>query len=87
MHEEEQNAGDPLENKIPKPIRKAVANIKGAGTDAGHTRDEQGQTEGPMEEMIWAKANPEKLAPYIDIIPHVIGEIVDSWERFEKYSK
>jgi hypothetical protein len=85
MHEEEQNAGDPLEGKIPKPIRKGVQNIKAAGTSSGHATGEEGMTEGPMEQMIWEKANPEKLAPLIDLAPHAIGELVDNWERFEKY--
>jgi len=84
MHEEEQNAGDPLEGKVPKPIRKAVHNIKAVGTSSGHATGPEGNTEGPMEQIIWESANPEKLAPYIDLAPHAIGDIVDTWERFEK---
>lgn len=83
MHENEQNEGDPLEGKIPKPIRKGIANVKAAGTSSGHATGDEGMTEGPMEDMIWEKANPEKLAPLLDLAPHAIGEIVDNWERFE----
>lgn len=84
MHEQEKNQGDPLEGKIPKPARKAVKAVKGFNTSSGHATEDGGQTEVPMEEILWSKANPEALAPVIKKAPHVVGEIVDNWERFAK---
>lgn len=85
MHESEQNEGDPLEGKIPKPARKAVRAVKGFDTSTGHATEDGGNTEQPMEEILWSKANPEILAPIIKKAPHVVGELVDNWERFAKY--
>ena len=84
MHEQEQGHGDPLEGKVPKPIRKAVQAVKAKGTSDGHTTEEDDQTQKPMEDVLWNKANPEKLAEVMKVAPHVVGEIVDNWERFAK---
>lgn len=84
MHENQKNEGDPLEGKVPKPIRNAIAKVKAQGTPSGHAEDEGGQTEKPMEEVLWSKANPEALAPIIKKAPHLVGEVVDNWERFAK---
>ncbi|KAL2066057.1 hypothetical protein VTL71DRAFT_2128 [Oculimacula yallundae] len=82
MHEEEQNHGDPLEGKVPKPIRKGVKAIKASGANDGHATEEDGQTQKPMEKVLWNKANPEILAKVMKTAPHVVGELVDNWERF-----
>ncbi|KAG4432446.1 hypothetical protein IFR05_012061 [Cadophora sp. M221] len=84
MHEKEENDGDPLEGKVPKPIRKGVKAIKAKGTTEGHATEEDDQTQKPMEEVLWSKANPESLAKVMKIAPHIVGEIVDNWERFAK---
>ena len=85
MHEGAQNEGDPLEGKIPAPARKAVRAVKGYGTSKGHATEDGGQTEVPMEDILWSKANPEIIAPIIKKAPHAVGEVVDNWERFAKY--
>ncbi|EKD20123.1 hypothetical protein MBM_02075 [Drepanopeziza brunnea f. sp. 'multigermtubi' MB_m1] len=82
MHEKERGDGDPLEGKVPKPVRKAVRAIKAKGTNEGHATEEDDQTQGPMENILWDKASPEKLAKVMKIAPHVVGEFVDNWERF-----
>jgi len=84
MHEQPNNEGDPLESKIPKPARKVVRAVKGFDTSKGHATEDDGNTEVPMEEILWSKANPEMIAPVIKIAPHVVGELVDNWERFAK---
>ncbi|CZS88422.1 uncharacterized protein RAG0_00177 [Rhynchosporium agropyri] len=82
MHEKEEGHGDPLEGKVPKPIRKGVKAIKAAGTDDGHATGEVDHTQKPMEEVLWNKVNPEIVAKVMKKVPHVVGEIVDNWERF-----
>jgi len=82
MHEKEKNDGDPLEGKVPKPIRTGVKAIKAKGTTDGHATEKDDQTQKPMEKVLWSKANPEQLAEVMKIAPHVVGEIVDNWERF-----
>ncbi|KAK0124803.1 hypothetical protein ONS96_008684 [Cadophora gregata f. sp. sojae] len=82
MHEKDQNEGDPLEGKVPKPVRKAVKAVKAEGTSDGHATEEDDQTQKPMEDVLWKKANPENLADMMEVAPHVVGEIVDNWERF-----
>lgn len=84
MHEEEEHHGDPLEGKVPKPVRKAVKAVKASGTNEGHATEDDNQTQRPMEEILWDKANPENLAKVMKRAPHVVGEIVDNWERFAK---
>jgi hypothetical protein len=85
MHEKQERDGDPLEGKVPKPVRKAVKAIKAEGSAPGHATEDTDQTQKPMEELLWSKAKPENLAPVITTAPHVVGEIVDNWERFAKY--
>ncbi|KAJ5771735.1 hypothetical protein N7520_002264 [Penicillium odoratum] len=74
--------GDPLEGKIPKPIRKTVKAIQSAGSAPGHVTECTGQTQQPMEEIIWAGVNPETITKALDNAPHAIGELADNWERF-----
>jgi hypothetical protein len=76
--------GDPLEGKVPKPISKAVKSVQSAGSAPGHVTESTDQTQQPMEEMIWAGVNPESIANFLDIAPHVVGELADNWERFAK---
>ncbi|KAK2623524.1 hypothetical protein QTJ16_007078 [Diplocarpon rosae] len=82
MHENEKHDGDPLEGKVPKPVRNGVKAIKATGTTDGHATETNDQTQQPMEEVLWDKANPQKLAEVMKTAPHVVGEIVDNWERF-----
>lgn len=85
MHSKQQNGGDPLEGKVPRPIRNAVKAVKSAGSAPGHLTETTDQTQEPMEEMIWNNGgNPESIAKVLDIAPHIIGEIADNWERFAK---
>ena len=85
MHEKEDGDGDPLEGKVPKPVKNAVKAVKAEGSAPGHATEEMDQTQKPMEEVIWAKAKPENLEPVLKKFPHAVGEIVDNWERFAKY--
>ncbi|KAM3075709.1 hypothetical protein ACMFMG_007840 [Clarireedia jacksonii] len=82
MHEKEQNDGDPLEGKIPKPIRNAARSVKSVGSAPGHTGNDKDLTQTPMEEILWKKANPKQIESILNTAPHIIGEIVDKWERF-----
>ncbi|TGO15620.1 hypothetical protein BTUL_0038g00510 [Botrytis tulipae] len=82
MHEKKQNEGDPLESKVPKPIRNAAKAVQSAGLSPGDTGNDEYLTQKPMEEMLWDKVSPKQIEPIIQTIPHIIGEIVDNWERF-----
>ncbi len=84
MHNEKQQGGDPLEGKVPKPIRKAIRAVQAEGATAGHVGENTDQTQEPMEELIWAGVNPESIAKLMDVAPHVVGEVADNWERFAK---
>ncbi|KAG9240270.1 hypothetical protein BJ878DRAFT_304250 [Calycina marina] len=81
MHESGEEDGDPLEGKVPTPIRKGVRNIQAEGAAAGHITEET-ETQAPMENIIWARAKPENLTPVLKKVPHLVGEIVDNCERF-----
>ncbi|THV43998.1 hypothetical protein BGAL_0773g00030 [Botrytis galanthina] len=82
MHEKKQNEGDPLENKVPKPIRNAAKAVQEAGFAPADTGNDKQLTQKPMEEMLWDKVSPKQIEPIIQTVPHIIGEIVDNWERF-----
>ncbi|TGO53672.1 hypothetical protein BOTNAR_0289g00120 [Botryotinia narcissicola] len=82
MHEKKQNEGDPLESKVPKPIRNAAKAVQSAGLTPEDTKNDEYLTQKPMEEMLWDKVSPKQIEPIIQTIPHIIGEIVDNWERF-----
>lgn len=84
MHGGEETEGDPLENKLPKPMRDVAKAVHSAGSAPGHSAEENDLTQSPMEEIIWAKVNPRSIEKIIKLIPHVVGEVVDNWERFEK---
>lgn len=86
MHDSSDSEGDPLEGKVPKPIRKGVKSVKAAGSAAGHATDDAGRdmTQKPMEEILWDKVQPKVVEPAVKAAPHVLGEIVDNWERFSK---
>ncbi|KAK5445269.1 hypothetical protein LTS15_010050 [Exophiala xenobiotica] len=81
MHSKPQQEGDPLEGKVPKPVRKAVKAVQAAGSAPGHITETTDQTQEPMEEIIWAGVNPETVANILDVAPHVVGEVADNWER------
>jgi hypothetical protein len=83
-HDGEDGEGDPLEGKVPKPIRNFVNNLKAEGSAPGHTTAGEKQTQEPMEDVIWAIAKPENVTPIIQAAPHVLGEIIDNLERLAK---
>ncbi|KAK5212414.1 hypothetical protein LTR72_012372, partial [Exophiala xenobiotica] len=84
MHNKPQQEGDPLEGKVPKPVREAVKAVQAAGSAPGHITETTDQTQEPMEEIIWAGVNPETVANILDVAPHVVGEVADNWERVAK---
>jgi hypothetical protein len=84
MHEKQGQEGDPLESKIPGPIRKVVKNVKAQGSAAGQATESDDQTKEPMEKVLWSGMKPENLEPIVKAFPHVIGEVVDNFERFAK---
>lgn len=84
MHEKKQNEGDPLENKVPKPIRNVAKAVQEAGFAPADTGNDKHLTQKPMEEMLWDKVSPKQIETIIQTVPHIIGEIVDNWERFTK---
>ena len=84
MHDSSEKEGDPLEGKVPKPIRNVAKTIKAAGAAPGHSSDPNDQTQQPMEEIIWGEANPKQIDLFMKNAPHVLGEFVDNWERFAK---
>jgi hypothetical protein len=86
-HDDGDEEGDPLEGKVPKPVRNFVQDVKTKGSAPGHTTNGDKQTQQPMEDVIWAKAKPENLAPVLKAAPHVLGEIVDDLERLTKYGE
>lgn len=85
MHKGQDEGGDPLEGKVPKPVRKAVRKVQAEGQAAGHVQEESDPVQKPMEEMLWEKVKPENLDPILKNVPHVLGEIADNYERFAKY--
>jgi hypothetical protein len=87
MHDNEESEGDPLEGKVPKPVRDFVKAVKTEGSAPGHTMQGDKQTQEPMEDVIWAAAKPENLTPLLKAAPHLVGEIVDGFERLAKYGK
>lgn len=85
MHNQNQDGGDPLEEKVPKPVGKAIKAVKSAGSAPGHITETTDQTQEPMEKLIWdAGFNPEDIVRVMDVAPHVFGEVADNWERFAK---
>jgi hypothetical protein len=86
MHDSKEKEGDPLEGKVPKPIRKAIQSVKAASSAPGHATDDNGKdmTQKPMEELLWDNVQPKLIEPVFKTAPHVIGELVDNWERFAK---
>ncbi|KAI9653333.1 MAG: hypothetical protein M1829_001318 [Trizodia sp. TS-e1964] len=81
MHAQQGRDGDPLEGKIPKPMRSALKAVQAQGSTAGHATEDSDPTQKPMEEILWSIARPENLAPIIKAAPHALGEVVDIWER------
>lgn len=86
MHDNDNSEGDPLEGKVPKPIRNAIKSVKDAGATQGHVTETPGEnmTQKPMEDLLWDKAKPNVINTVAKVAPHVLGEIVDDWERFAK---
>lgn len=83
-HDDDDEGGNPLEQKIPRPIRKGMKAVKSAGAAPGHTGPPTDQTQKPMEDLLWQQLKPEKLEEIRKQVPHIIGELVDNWERFSK---
>lgn len=85
VHESQTREGDPLEKKIPQPIKNVVNAVKSGGSAPGHTSAESNvQTQQPMEEILWDKLSPEQIAPIFEKAPFVVGEFVDTWECMAK---
>jgi len=84
MHGKEHSKGGSLEKKMPKPIKHAAKAVWSPDSGPGHAEETQEQTEKPMEQILWDKANPEILESILKTAPHAIGEVVDNWERFAK---
>lgn len=86
MHDNKDDEGNPLQAKVPMPVQKIIKSVKSAGSAPGHATDMPGKdmTQEPMEELLWEKAKPEVIEPVIKFAPHLIGAIVDDWERFAK---
>lgn len=84
MHEGNDEEGDPLEGKVPAPIRKGIRKVQAEGQAAGHTQEPSDPVQKPMEEMLWEKVKPEKLDPILKQVPHVMCELADNYERFAK---
>ncbi|TVY35041.1 hypothetical protein LOCC1_G006893 [Lachnellula occidentalis] len=84
MHDNNESEGDPLEGKVPKPIRNAIKSVKDAGATQGHVTETPGEnmTQKPMEDLLWDKSKPNVIKTVAKVAPHVLGEIVDDWERF-----
>ncbi|KAH8904517.1 hypothetical protein BR93DRAFT_899550 [Coniochaeta sp. PMI_546] len=82
VHKSQDEGGDPLEGKVPKPVRNAVRKVQAEGQAAGHVQEEEDPVQKPMEEMLWDKVKPEKLDPILKNVPHVLGELADNYERF-----
>jgi len=85
MHQKQQNQGGSFEDKIPGPIKNAAKAVKEAGSGPGHASSNDDQTEQPMEEILWDFVNPENIEAVMKAVPHVVGEVVDVWERASKY--
>jgi hypothetical protein len=86
MHGSSDEGGDPLEGKVPQPVRKAVRKVQAEGQAAGHVQEAPDPVQQPMEDMLWDKVKPEKLDPILKNVPHVLGEIADNYERCAKYA-
>jgi len=86
MHDNKDEEGNPLERKVPKPVQKMIKSVKEAGSAPGHATEKPGEdmTQKPMEEILWDKVKPKVIEPVAKMAPHVIGEIVDNWERVAK---
>jgi hypothetical protein len=69
MHNKPQQHGDPLEGKVPKPVRKAVKAVQAADSAPGHITETTDQTQEPMEEILWAGVNPEVMTKVLDNAP------------------
>lgn len=86
MHDGSEEEGDPLQGKVPKPIQKGLKKVKEAGSDPGHATEKAGKdlTQKPMEDLLWNMVQPKVVEPVIKAAPHIVGDVVDNWERFAK---
>ncbi|TVY71441.1 hypothetical protein LSUE1_G007673 [Lachnellula suecica] len=84
MNDGGDDEGNPLQGKVPKPVQNALKSIKEAGSTSGHVNDNSGteMTQKPMEDLLWETVQPKVIEPVVKALPHMIGEIVDNWERF-----
>ena len=77
-HEQGDPESDPLDKAVPDPTRMAVAGADLKDSTSGSTATLAiDKTKQPMEEAMWTKMRP---------VMHVVGDIVDGWERFAKYA-
>lgn len=73
-----------LESMIPDSLKDAGKAVKSAGVAPETSSEGYRQTHKPMEQIIWDKVNPEQIEYISKAAPHVLGEIVDTWERLQK---
>jgi hypothetical protein len=86
MNNHDDEGGNPLQGKVPKPIQNGLKAMKEAGTAPGHATGNSGKnmTQEPMESLMWDKIQPRYVEPVVKAAPHLLGAAVDNWERFAK---
>lgn len=86
MHDNSDEEGNPLQGKVPKPIQNGLKAMKDVGSAPGHATAKSGDsmTKEPMESLMWDKIQPRFIEPVVKAAPHLLGEVVDNWERFAK---
>jgi len=65
-----------IDTTVPHPSHIASSAIEAKKTVNGRPGGEHDRTKEPMEEAMWKQLRP---------ILHIIWNIADGWERFEKY--
>lgn len=85
-HDNMASDGNPFQGQVPKSLQSAIKSVRAAGAAPAHTTENTGKdmTQKPMEELLWSQARPKIIDPMVKNFPHVVGEVVDYWERFAK---
>lgn len=65
-------------------LKKVIQAVQSTGSAPGHVTESTDQTQQPMEEILWAGANPKVICKVFDTAPHLIGELADNWEILAK---
>ena len=74
-HEQSDPGNDKIGKSMPDPTKIAEAGADAMGAHSGVSIPGHDKTKEPMQEAMTTKMRP---------IMHVIGDIVDGWERFAK---